>query len=156
MKNEFLSLNTSSQNFNTSFTGQMSPRAKSKHNELLNVTSSKQPQNYLKSSNSKIMREVHYLNKDLNRSGKITNLNNYKNRPMVNLKRPEFDLNVRSYTALSPKFERKNYLVTGNVLKNYKEKKSYNFMNHNNYLVASKQSDHHSAEQFLRGKIYFI
>jgi hypothetical protein len=99
------------------------------------------------------MREVHYLNKDINRTGKTSNLNNYKNRPMVNLSRPEFDLNSRNYIALSPIVKRKNYFIAGDVLKNYKEKKPYNFMNHNNYLLASKQNDAYSAEQFLRGKI---
>lgn len=97
------------------------------------------------------MREVSYLNKDIKKSNNISNINNYRNRPVVNLNRPEFDLNVRNYTALSPTIKRKNYLVTGDILKNYREKKSYNFMNHHTYLIASKQSDIYSAEQFQRG-----
>lgn len=131
----------------SSFSTVSSPKRSNRALDLLNVTYTKSTMN--KRSCSKIMREVNYLNKDLNRPGKLTNLNNYKNRPMVNLSRPEFDLNSRHYIAQSPTVKRRNFLVTGNVLKNYKGNKNYNFMNQTNNL-KTKTTDLNSADAFLR------
>ena len=80
----------------------------------------------------------------------LVNVGTYKNRPMVNLNRPEFDLHVRNYHAYSPT-QRKSSLVTGSVLKNYKSKKPTNFMKET-HLLQSKYNDIHSAETFMRGK----
>lgn len=158
---KYLTLDTSSKNdifntssnalaFNTSYSAVSSPRSSAKQFNFASVSTI--GKNYSKGSSSKIMRELNYINKEIH-SSRLSNMNNFRNRPMVNLSRPEFDLNSRNYLALSPTVHRKNYLVTGNVLKNYKEKKQYNFMVNSKYLNGNKNQDVHSVEQYMRGTL---
>jgi hypothetical protein len=76
----------------------------------------------------------------------------YINRPMLNLNRPELDLDHRIYLQWSP-LQRKNFLTTFKLLKNDNEKRwnVYYKTNRFNDIMKSKINDKDSIEYFQRG-----
>jgi hypothetical protein len=93
----------------------------SNYNDLLNKTKSTCSHNY---QADRLKKEIQHLNKIIN-----TNLPprmNFKNRPPLNLNRPETSFERKDYFAYSPTANLRSFVVNSNV-KCYESKKANNF-----------------------------
>jgi hypothetical protein len=121
---------------------------------LLNLTpASENPLYFSKYSQNRIKTQIHYVNQGIVKDGMPTG--SFRNRPMININRPELDVNSRVYLNLSPTSGRKNFLTTSKVMKSYKEKKQVDFFKNYDNNATSFNSRFNTAnnefEVFAKG-----
>ena len=79
---------------------------------------------FSKFSSNKIIRVIEDLHKEITKEG--ISREGFRNRPMLNLNRPELVFKSSDYYTSSPTLTRKSFLTTSNVFKNYKSNSKYN------------------------------
>ncbi len=113
----------------------------SKFNNLSLISSATESTLYFsKYSSNKIKRVIEDLHKEITKDG--LSREGYKNRPMLNLNRPELVFKSSEYYTSSPTLTRKSFLTTSNVFKNYKPNSKYNSIAdfNGNFLEKKKEN----------------
>lgn len=133
---------SSTQNSFYSKTAQHSRAQSSINNLELLIPSSDSVLFFSKYSANKIKNQISEVHRLITKDGNIKS--NYRNRPIVNINKPELNLNSRTYLAYSPT---KKSTTTSSLFKNYKEKRNYN-SNDFNSILKRKNNFNNNIDSF--------
>jgi hypothetical protein len=101
-----------------------------------------------KFSANKIKREIDDLNKLLNSEG--VSQSGFRNRPILNVNRPELEFCSRKYVANSPTVTRRGSLTTSDIFKNYKARHEMEDLHTYTGKVHFSKNQACELEQFSR------